>query len=173
MLESVILVDRNDQEVGIMEKIQAHREGVLHRAFSIFIFNSNGQMLLQKRAENKYHSGGLWTNSCCSHPRPGERIQEAAYRRLDEEFGFTTSLEFAFSFIYKAGLDNDLTEHELDHVFIGWSDDIPVPDPDEISEWRYVDVHDIVEEMESSPEKFTEWFKIAFPMLLKRLNTVR
>jgi len=123
--ELVVLVDENDNEIGVEEKINAHRKGLLHRAFSIFVFNSKNELLLQKRAADKYHSGGLWSNTCCSHPRPGENLKDAAHRRLQEEMGFDCSLREVFSFLYKKSFDNGLTEHELDHVFFGKFDGIP------------------------------------------------
>ena len=119
MLEEVVLVNEKDEAIGTMEKMAAHEKALLHRAFSVFVFNKNGDLLMQQRAHSKYHSGGLWTNTCCSHPRPGEHVADAANRRLQEEMGFTTSLNKAFDFTYKAAFDNGLTEHEFDHVFIG------------------------------------------------------
>ena len=135
MTHEVILVDEQDQEIGVMEKMEAHRQGLLHRAFSVFIFNEKGEMLLQQRSLDKYHSGGLWTNACCSHPRPGEDIQRAAQRRLHEELGFVTSIEEIFDFIYKSPFDNGLTEHEFDHVFIGVYDDVIEPNQKEVKDF--------------------------------------
>ena len=138
--EKVILVDKNDNQVGLMPKLEAHEKGVLHRAFSIFIFNSKYELLLQKRASSKYHSGGLWTNTCCSHPREGEDTLDAANRRLDEEMGIKTSLRKVYDFIYKAELDNQLTEHEFDHVFYGVCDRDPILNKDEAEDFKWVDM---------------------------------
>ena len=139
-VEKVILVDKNDKQVGLMPKLEAHKKGVLHRAFSIFIFNSKYELLLQKRASSKYHSGGLWTNTCCSHPREGEDILDAANRRLDEEMGIKTSLRKVYDFIYKAELDNQLTEHEFDHVFYGVFDNDPILNKNEAEDFKWVDM---------------------------------
>jgi isopentenyl-diphosphate delta-isomerase len=164
-LVEVILVDNNDVQTGTMEKMEAHKLGVLHRAFSIFIFNSNGEFLLQRRAEGKYHNGGLWTNTCCSHPFPGEDVLNAAYRRLSEEMGFSTKLTAAFNFIYNATFDNGLTEHEFDHVFTGIYDgDIKV-DKTEVSDYCYKKLKDINDSLQTHPQKYTEWFKIALPRI--------
>ena len=138
--EKVILVDKNDNQVGLMPKLEAHEKGLLHRAFSIFIFNSRYELLLQKRASSKYHSGGLWTNTCCSHPREGEDTLDAANRRLDEEMGIKTSLRKVYDFIYKAELDNQLTEHEFDHVFYGVCDRDPILNKDEAEDFKWVDM---------------------------------
>ena len=161
----MILVDENDVQTGTMEKMEAHKKGLLHRAFSIFIFNSNGELLLQQRAPGKYHNGGLWTNTCCSHPLPGESILNAAYRRLSEEMGFTTKLSPLFNFIYKATFDNGLTEHEFDHVFTGIYDgDIKV-DTTEVSDYCYKNLKDIDDSLQTHPQKYTEWFKIALSQI--------
>lgn len=161
----VILVDENDVPTGTMEKMEVHEKALLHRAFSIFIFNSKGEMLLQKRAAKKYHSPLLWTNTCCSHPAPGEDIIYAAAKRLKEEMGFTTQLEKAFEFIYKAPFDNGLTEYEYDHVFTGVYDGVIIPDSAEVSEFRYQFTESIHTDVQLHPEKYSEWFKIAFPKL--------
>ncbi len=137
MIENVILVDSADNAPGTMEKMEAHRQGALHRAFSIFLFNSRGQLLLQQRAMEKYHSGGLWTNTCCGHPRPGEETLEAGKRRLIEETGIATELDALFSFVYRHEFANGLAEYEYDHVLIGFSDEAPQPDPEEIADYRY------------------------------------
>lgn len=161
--EQVILVNEDDVEIGVGEKHQAHLEGKLHRAVSVFIVNDAGKMLLQKRALNKYHSGGLWTNACCSHPRPNEPVDQAATRRLKEEMGIENcELKFLFAFHYKASLDNDFIEHEVDHVFIGYSNQIPVPDEQEVCEWNYVSMLDISENMELQPENYSHWFRLIF-----------
>lgn len=160
--EYVVLVDEEDNEVGILEKMQAHVEGKLHRAVSVFIFNSKKQLLLQKRAAVKYHSPNLWTNTCCSHPRQGETVKQAAVRRLTEEMQLSCPLKHVFSFIYNAKLDNGLTEYEYDHVFTGIADGIPKPDPAEVGEWRYISIDQLDKEIKTQPEQFTEWFKICY-----------
>ena len=161
----MILVDKNDVQTGTMEKMEAHKQGLLHRAFSIFIFNTNGEFLLQRRALNKYHNGGRWTNTCCSHPLPGENVLNAAYRRLSEEMGFTTELSPAFNFIYNATFDNGLTEHEFDHVFTGiYEGEIKV-DKTEVSDYCYKKLKDIDDSLQTHPQKYTEWFKIALPQI--------
>ena len=161
-VEKVILVDKNDKQVGLMPKLEAHKKGVLHRAFSIFIFNSKYELLLQKRASSKYHSGGLWTNTCCSHPREGEDILDAANRRLDEEMGIKTSLRKVYDFIYKAELDNQLTEHEFDHVFYGVCDNDPILNKDEAEDFKWVDMEKLNNDIIKNEDNYTVWFKIAF-----------
>src|SRR5688500_15285207 len=150
-----------------MEKMAAHQQGLLHRAFSVFIFNSKGEMLLQQRALNKYHSGGLWTNACCSHPLPGEEIMTAAKRRLKEEMGFTTTLEKIFDFTYKASFRNGLTEYEFDHVFAGYYDEKPDPDPEEVNSYVFKSMNEIRRELKKNPADYTAWFHIAFPLVEK------
>ncbi len=161
--EKVILVDQDDNQIGIMEKMAAHQDGgSLHRAFSVFLFNKENQLLLQRRALSKYHSGGLWTNTCCSHPRPGESILEAGTRRLKEELGITCKLEEYFSFTYKANLDNELTEYEFDHVLIGdFAGDMAL-NYDEVDSIKWLTLADIKKLMIERPDDFTVWFKIAF-----------
>ena len=166
MPENVILVDERDQEIGSEEKIAAHRAGKLHRAFSVFIFNSEGKLLLQNRARIKYHSGGLWTNTCCSHPRPGEDTESAAHRRLREEMGFDCDLKKTFGFIYRIQFDHQLSEHEFDHVFIGTSEQNADPDPNEVGRWRWSSLGEIKKELATNPENYTYWFRIAFEKLL-------
>lgn len=161
----VILVDEQDKPIGTMGKMEVHEKAILHRAFSIFIFNDKGEILLQKRADNKYHSAGLWTNTCCSHPRPGEDTLDAAQKRLEEEMGFTTSLAKAFAFIYKAPFDNGLTEHEYDHVFTGTYNGAVHPNPQEVSDYCYQSIDVIKRNIDIQPGHFTEWFKIALPKL--------
>jgi isopentenyl-diphosphate Delta-isomerase len=168
--ESVILVNDRDEQTGTMEKMEAHRKAVLHRAFSVFIFNDKGEMLLQRRALNKYHSGGLWTNACCSHPRPGESTADAASRRLREELGFSVRLSDAFQFVYKASFDNGLTEYEYDHVFIGQYQGLVHPNPDEVGDYCYKHMDEIKSSLLTHPHKYTEWFKIALPRLEKHLQ---
>ena len=160
--EKVILVDKNDNQVGLMPKLEAHEKGLLHRAFSIFVFNSRYELLLQKRASSKYHSGGLWTNTCCSHPREGEDTLDAANRRLDEEMGIKTSLRKVYDFIYKAELDNQLTEHEFDHVFYGVSDNNPILNKDEAEDFKWVDMETLNNDIIKNEDNYTVWFKIAF-----------
>lgn len=160
-MEHVILVDTNDTPIGTMEKMEAHQRGLLHRAFSILLFNSNGEILLQKRASTKYHSGGLWTNTCCSHPLPGESIEEAVQRKLYQEMGIRhLTLDFAYKFIYKAELGKGLTEHECDYVFIGQFDGIPVVNPDEVEDWKYQSLQSIRKEVHEHPDRFSSWFKL-------------
>ena len=164
-MNEVILVDINDTPVGSMDKIEAHRKALLHRAFSVFIFNSKGEMLLQQRADKKYHSGGLWTNACCSHPAPGEDTLSAASRRLKEELGFTTPLVKAFTFSYRTDFENGLTENEFDHVFTGVYDGRIVADRDEVKSYRYLPLEEIEKSITDEPGKFTSWFVIAFPRI--------
>lgn len=159
-MENVILVDTHDTPVGQMEKMEAHRRGELHRALSILVFNSSGEMLLQQRALSKYHTPGLWSNTACSHPRPGEESLEAATRRLGEEMGFTTTLANTFDFVYKAHFDNGLTEHEYDHVFFGTFDGTPVINPEEANDYKWIKPSVLMEDMRSEPANFTVWFRI-------------
>lgn len=170
--EEVILVDETDQPLGRMEKMEAHRRAVLHRAFSVFIFNSSGEMLLQQRAPEKYHSAGLWTNACCSHPRPGEDTRDAAGRRLFEELGFRTDLEKVFSFTYRSEFENGLTEHEFDHVFVGKYDLQPNPDRKEVSDYRYQSMQDIETALMARPGEFTSWFRLAFPLVKEKIGSL-
>lgn len=158
MSEQVILVDKDDNEVGQMEKQAAHVAGELHRAFSVVLLNSKRQMLIQKRAADKYHCPNLWTNACCSHPRPGESIMDAAHRRLGEELNADESLRSLYSFQYKSEFDNGLTEHELDHVLLGWMNDTPIFNPKEISALRWIDKDTLLNEMKENPEMHTPWF---------------
>ena len=160
--ELVILVDENDNKIGLMPKMEAHEKAVLHRAFSVFVFNDKNELMLQQRALHKYHSPGLWTNTCCSHQRDGESNIEAGTRRLQEEMGFTVPLEESISFIYKAPFDNGLTEHELDHILIGHSEQEPVINEEEVAAWKWMSLEAIQEDMNVHPEMYTEWFKIIF-----------
>lgn len=155
----VVLVDEKDNIIGLMEKLEAHQKAILHRAVSIFITNSEGDWILQRRAFNKYHSGGLWTNTCCSHPYPGETSLEAANRRLVEEMGIHCDLKEIFSFIYKESLDNDLTEYELDHIFVGVTNEFPEINKDEVLEWKAVSFKELNSNINSNPELFTAWFR--------------
>jgi isopentenyl-diphosphate delta-isomerase len=162
----VILVNEQDEPTGVMEKMEAHRKAVLHRAFSVFIFNSKGEMLLQQRALGKYHSAGLWTNTCCSHPVPGEDTLDAATRRLQEEMGFSTPLTKIFDFVYKSEFEHGLTEHEFDHVFVGTCDGPIRPDKAEVLDYTYKSLDEIEATLQSHPQKYTAWFGIAFPRVL-------
>ena len=162
MEERVVLVDENDVEVGTLEKQRAHAEGRLHRALSVFVLNARGEMLLQRRAAGKYHSGGLWTNACCSHPRPGEPVDVAARRRLREEMGIDAAMEPAFAFTYRADVGPGLVEHEFDHVFLARYDGDPAPSLDEVDGWRWAPVAGLAREVEEHPEAFTAWFRLVF-----------
>ena len=162
MEEQVILVNEKDEPIGLMGKMEAHEKGLLHRAFSVFIFNSKQEVLLQQRAACKYHSPNLWTNTCCSHPRAGETNQQAGERRLQEEMGLQVPLREGFSFIYKAPFDNGLTEHEYDHVLVGYSDAQPQINPEEVASWKWLSLEAIKEDILQSPERYTAWFKIIF-----------
>jgi isopentenyl-diphosphate delta-isomerase len=166
--ERVILVDERDGELGSEVKLLAHVEGRLHRAFSIFVFDGAGNMLLQRRTPSKYHSGGLWSNTCCGHPRPGEPTEAAAHRRLREEMGFDRPLERVFGFTYRAEFGNGLFEHEYVHVFVGEFRGTPVPDPGEVSEWRWADLREVLAHGEEEPEERTVWFGIAMRELRLR-----
>ncbi|MBU1203262.1 isopentenyl-diphosphate Delta-isomerase [Patescibacteria group bacterium] len=160
MPDDIILVDKNDQPIGTGQKMEVHKKGQLHRAFSILIFNRFGQLLLQKRVDSKYHCPGMWTNTCCSHPKPEEDTLSAAHRRLKEELGFDCDLEEKFSFIYKAEFDNGLTEHEYDHVFFGYYDDPVDFDKNEISDIKWLDIKTIKDQIKNQPDIYTDWFKI-------------
>lgn len=166
MKEMIILVDRNDKEIGAIEKMEAHLNGLLHRAFSIFIFNSKGEMMLQRRALHKYHSGGLWTNTCCSHPNEGETLESAVHRRLMEEMGFDCDLKEIKSFYYHAKLDNNLEEHELDHIFVGCYDGEPQINEEEVDQWMWINFEEVRKALSKEPEKFTYWFKVAINQVL-------
>lgn len=160
--ERLILVNEHDEPIGIMPKMEVHERGLLHRAFSVFIMNSKGETMLQRRALHKYHSPGLWTNTCCSHQREGEDNISAGKRRMQEEMGFEAELEELFSFIYKAPFDNGLTEHEFDHVMMGYFDGEPNLNPEEVMEWKWMPLNDIKLDIAANPENYTEWFKIIF-----------
>jgi len=170
-MEDIILVDEQDNEIGVGEKMPVHREGKLHRAISVFVFDSEAKMLIQKRASNKYHCPGLWTNTCCSHPMPGETAEQAAHRRLKQEMGFDCELKEKFCFIYKKEFENGLTENEFDHVFVGEinqeklgedgdNSEIIKPDPAEVEEWKWISVEELKKDIMENPEKYTCWFKI-------------
>ena len=160
--ECVILVDENDVPTGEMGKMAAHEQGLLHRAFSIFIFNKRGELLLQKRAASKYHSGGLWTNTCCSHPRPGESVMDAAHRKLIQEVGFDCELKEVFHFTYHAELDKGLTEHEFDHVLFGIYENDPILNPEEAEDFLWVSMEHLEADIKQNPESYTVWFRICF-----------
>jgi isopentenyl-diphosphate delta-isomerase len=164
--EQVILVDANDKVVGYEEKLKAHQQGLLHRAFSVFIFNNKGELLLQRRAMHKYHSAGLWTNTCCSHQRPDEDTVAAARRRLKEEMGMECEVKPLFSFIYRTEFENGLIEHELDHVLIGTCNDNPSPDAEEVMEWEWVNTSTLLQKIHTYPEHYTYWFRQLLPKVL-------
>jgi isopentenyl-diphosphate delta-isomerase len=168
--EYVILVNNNDKPRGLMEKMEAHIKGELHRAFSVFIFNETNELLLQQRAFSKYHSPGLWTNTCCSHPRNGETVIDAAHRRMMEEMGFDCEFEKAFDFTYHSDVGQGLIEHEFDHVFIGKSELQPVINTEEVNSWKYMNLDDIQEDMKENPSSYTVWFKIAFKEVVEYLK---
>ena len=170
MKEHVILVDEQDNPIGLMEKIEAHEKALLHRAFSVFVFNEKNELMLQQRAAEKYHSPLLWTNTCCSHQRDGESNIEAGKRRLQEEMGFSCELEELFSFIYKAPFDNGLTEHELDHVMIGRFNDEPIINPEEVASYKWMQLEEVKSDIENHPEKYTAWFKIIFKESYNKLD---
>ncbi len=167
--EQVILVNENDEKIGLMPKMEAHEKALLHRAFSVFVFNDKDELLLQQRAANKYHSPLLWTNTCCSHQRDGETNIEAGTSRLQEEMGFSCELKEVFSFIYKAPFDNGLTEHELDHVMVGEYSDNPIINPTEVENYRWMNLYDVKTDIDMNPEIYTEWFKIIFKEYYQRL----
>src|SRR5450631_1732510 len=170
MPEEVILVNEQDEQTGTIEKMEAHRKALLHRAFSVFIFNLKGEMLLQQRALGKYHSPGLWTNACCSHPRPGEAVEVAAGRRLREEMGIDTSLKKIFDFIYRAEFENGLTEFEFDHVYTGTFGGAMNPNKQEVNDYCFRSMQDIQEDLLYRPEKYTSWFRIAFPRVSEKFK---
>jgi len=159
-MEHVILVDEKDNAVGTMEKMEAHRKGELHRAFSVVVYNSKGEILLQKRAKTKYHSGGLWTNACCSHPQPNESMAEATARKLKQEMGIALHLDFAFKFIYQIKLDRNLVEHEYDHVFTGLFDGEPVVNAEEVEDWKFVNLISLRKDVAINPAYYTYWFRL-------------
>ncbi len=168
--ELVILVNEQDEQIGLMPKMEAHEKALLHRAFSVFVFNDKDELLLQQRALSKYHSPGLWTNTCCSHQRAGESSVEAGTRRLKEEMGFTTDLRESISFIYKAPFDNGLTEHEYDHILIGTYNDDPDINKEEVAAWKWMKPEDVKEDIANHPEQYTEWFKIIFDKFYQHLQ---
>ncbi|MGB3606348.1 MAG: isopentenyl-diphosphate Delta-isomerase [Psychroserpens sp.] len=168
--ERVILVNENDEQIGTMPKIEAHEKALLHRAFSVFVFNDNNELMLQQRAKHKYHSPLLWTNTCCSHQRVGETNLQAGKRRLMEEMGFETELRETISFIYKAPFDNGLTEHEFDHVMVGNFIKEPKINPDEVEAWKWMPLDAVKEDIGANPKIYTEWFKIIFDKFYEHIN---
>lgn len=162
MTEHVILVDAHDRELGLMEKMEAHQKGLLHRAFSVFVLNDKKELLLQRRAFDKYHSGGLWTNTCCSHPRKDEDVEAAAHRRLKEEMGFDCELEKVLDFVYRADFSDGLTEHEFDHVFVGYYNGSPEINTQEVAEYKWMPLDEVKRDLQENPDNYTEWFKIIF-----------
>ncbi|WP_339609062.1 isopentenyl-diphosphate Delta-isomerase [uncultured Planktosalinus sp.] len=160
--EMVVLVNENDEKIGLMPKQEAHEKALLHRAFSVFVFNDKNELMLQQRAFDKYHSPGLWTNTCCSHQRDGESNIEAGKRRLQEEMGFVTGLKETISFIYKAPFDNGLTEHEFDHILTGHFNGVPILNPEEVANWKWMTISDIKKDIVLNPQSYTAWFKIIF-----------
>ncbi|HKL90739.1 MAG TPA: isopentenyl-diphosphate Delta-isomerase [Allomuricauda sp.] len=160
--EKVILVNEKDEPIGLMPKMEAHEKALLHRAFSVFVMNAKGETMLQQRAKDKYHSPLLWTNTCCSHQREGESNIDAGKRRLMEEMGFTTDLKELFNFVYKAPFDNGLTEHEFDHVMVGYFEEEPNINPDEVADWKWMQPEDVKKDIAENPNEYTEWFKIIF-----------
>ena len=170
MEEQVILVDEQDNPIGLMPKLEAHQKALLHRAFSVFILNTKGELMLQQRAKHKYHSPGLWTNTCCSHQRDGETNIQAGKRRLQEEMGFSTELKEVTSFIYKAPFDNGLTEHEFDHVLLGYYEDDPVINLDEVSSWKWMSLEEVKYDIDQNPDRYTIWFVIIFGKFYKDLK---
>lgn len=170
-MTNVILVDEKDNPVGVEEKMSAHQKGLLHRAFSIFVFNSNGELLIQKRAQAKYHSGGLWSNTCCGHPTPGEETNVAAHRRLQEEMGFDCDLQESGALLYDTRFDNGLTENEYDHVFVGTYDGaVTLVDSSEIEDWKWMSPRRLLLDMGANPPEYTHWFKLSLTGVLDRLN---
>ena len=168
--ELVILVNENNEQIGLMPKMEAHEKALLHRAFSVFVFNNKNELMLQQRALDKYHSPGLWTNTCCSHQRDGESNIEAGVRRLQEEMGFVTELKESISFIYKAPFDNGLTEHEYDHVLLGSYDGIPHINPEEVADWKWMPIDAVKDDIVKNPQNYTEWFKIIFEKFYQHIN---
>ncbi len=171
MEEQVILVDAQDNPIGLMPKMEAHEKGVLHRAFSVFILNDSNELMLQQRALHKYHSPGLWTNTCCSHQRDGETNIAAGKRRLQEEMGFETDLHEITSFIYKAHFDNGLTEHELDHILLGQYNAMPSINHDEVADWKWMPIEAVRDDINQHPEKYTAWFIIIFERFYEQIKT--
>jgi isopentenyl-diphosphate delta-isomerase len=173
MNDLVILVNENDEEIGTIPKLEAHEKGLLHRAFSVFIFNTQGELLLQQRASDKYHSAGLWSNTCCSHPKALEPTFLAANRRLKEEMGIETELDFLHSFIYNEQLENGLIEHEFDHIFYGISDELPQINKEEVADYKYVNTTDLLKDIKSNREKYSIWFRISIEKVLDKMKDIK
>jgi len=171
--EQVILVDENDKQIGLMAKMEAHEKALLHRAFSVFVFNDKKELMLQQRALHKYHTPGLWTNTCCSHQRDGESNLEAGKRRLQEEMGFVTELEEKTSFIYKAPFENGLTEHEYDHIMVGYFNEEPIVNPDEVASWKWMSLDAVKTDIKENPNLYTAWFKIIFEKFYEYINVTK
>jgi len=171
--ERVVLVNEHDEAIGIGDKTRAHLLGVLHRAFSVFVINAAGQLLMQKRALTKYHSRGLWSNTCCGHPRPEETIAEASHRRLREEMGFDSELSEVFDFVYRANLEDGFIENEYDHVLVGSFEGVPQPDPSEVAEWKWLDMATLTVDLTNHPESFTYWFRISFDRFIQTVTPIR
>ncbi len=169
-LTQVVLVDENDHEVGIAEKMEAHRQGWLHRAFSVFVYNSHGEMLIHRRSAGKYHGAGLWTNACCSHPEPGEDMMSAVDRRLKQEMGMTLKTDKVLKTTYRLDMGNGLIEHEIDHVFLGVTDGVPRPDPEEVEEWAYVAPLTVEADIRVHPNRYTPWFRLLVPQVNAAFN---
>ncbi|MHA7941627.1 isopentenyl-diphosphate Delta-isomerase [Formosa sp. 3Alg 14/1] len=168
--ENVVLVNENDEPIGLMPKLEAHEKGVLHRAFSVFVFNEKNELMLQQRALSKYHTPGLWTNTCCSHQRDGESNLDAGRRRLEEEMGFVTALEEKTSFMYKSPFENGLTEHEYDHILVGHYNGQPNINPDEVADWKWMTLEDVKADIKLHPDNYTSWFKIIFDKFYDFIN---
>lgn len=166
----VILVDENDNAIGEMDKMEAHVKGALHRAFSIFIFNSQDEMLIHQRAQNKYHGGGLWTNACCSHPQWGENTQKSALERLNFEMGLDCDVAHQFSFLYESPVENNLIEHEYDHVFVGITDKEPIINHEEVIDYKWINTEDLKTDILKNPNNYTVWFKMALPKILNSMK---
>lgn len=168
----IIIVDEKDQQLGKLEKLEVHQLGLLHRAFSLFIFNSKDELLLQQRADRKYHSAELWTNSCCGHPQFGEDITSAATRRLIEEMGIYCQIKFAFSFIYKTKFENGLAEHEFDHVYFGVTDNLPKPEKTEVKNWKYINLITLEKDLRINPQLYTTWLKECFEKVILHFEKI-
>lgn len=171
-MDELILVDELDKPIGKMDKQRVHEQGLLHRAFSVFLFNGKGELLLQQRAAHKYHSAGLWSNTCCSHPRFGETLENAVPRRMEEEMGMRCDSKFVFSFVYRADFDNGLTEHEFDHVYFAISDAEPRINKEEVGDYKYMSMDDLEKDIERNPDRYTAWFRICLPRVREQFNRI-
>lgn len=168
--ELLILVDENDNEIGLKDKLSTHEEGLLHRAFSVFIFNSKNELLLQQRADEKYHSGGLWSNTCCSHPNSTEVLSDTISRRLKEEMGMESETEFQFKFLYQTPFENGLMEHEMDYVYFGRSDEEPKPNPSEVKSWKYISLEALNEDISLKPQNYSVWLRLCLPQVMNHFT---